>query len=63
MYALPSQNYSTDLPWPDCAGTPLGEWFGNHTLAQGYRPVLTLTIRNDLFYYIDTSVLLENTQD
>ena len=23
-YGLPSQNYSTELPWPDCAGT-LGE--------------------------------------
>ena len=34
--------YSTDLPWPDCAGT-LCEWFGNSTLLRGCRPDLSFT--------------------
>ena len=50
FYARPDQEYSTDLPWPDCAGT-LGEWFRNSTLAQGCRPVLTLTSSSNSFYY------------
>lgn len=39
---LTGQEFSSDLPWPDCGGK-LGEWFGNSTLAQGCRPDLTLT--------------------
>ena len=43
MYALEDQEYSEDLPWPDCAGTFV-EWFGNSTLARGCRPYLTTRI-------------------